>query len=87
MVAPVEIDQLSVGLPLPADVNGSPELSFSPGLVDPTNPAFATSRKPLAGEFKFGGNTVFVVGNHFNSKVRAVGYQTPYAWQHVGLWL
>jgi predicted extracellular nuclease len=54
-------------------VTGTPELSFSPGLIDPTNSAFTSSRKPLVGEFKFGGNTVFVVGNHFNSKVRAAG--------------
>src|SRR5262249_10304567 len=26
------------------------------------------SRKPLAGEFTFNGRTVFVIGNHFNSK-------------------
>ena len=28
-----------------------PELSFSPGRIDPTNAAFNNSRKPLAGEF------------------------------------
>ena len=28
-----------------------PQLSFSPGRIDPTNPAFNSSRKPLAGEF------------------------------------
>ena len=28
-----------------------PQLSLSPGRIDPTNPAFANSRKPLAGEF------------------------------------
>ncbi|MDQ1655189.1 MAG: uncharacterized protein QOD41_272 [Cryptosporangiaceae bacterium] len=43
-------------------------LTFSPGRVDPGNPAFADSRKPLAGEFRFGGRTVFVVVNHFASK-------------------
>lgn len=45
-----------------------PELSDSPGRVDPTDSAFNSSRKPLAGEFLFNGNTVFVIGNHFNSK-------------------
>jgi predicted extracellular nuclease/2',3'-cyclic-nucleotide 2'-phosphodiesterase (5'-nucleotidase family) len=46
-----------------------PELSASPGRIDPTDPAFNSSRKPLVGEFLFnGGNQVFVVGNHFNSK-------------------
>jgi hypothetical protein len=45
-----------------------PQLSASPGRIDPTNSAFATSRKPLAGEFLFRGHHVFVIGNHFNSK-------------------
>jgi predicted extracellular nuclease len=44
------------------------QLSISPGRIDPTNDAFLNSRKPLAGEFKFRGNTLFVVANHFNSK-------------------
>jgi predicted extracellular nuclease len=43
-------------------------LTVSPGRIDPTNPAFNNSRKPLAGEFKFRGETVFVIANHFNSK-------------------
>jgi predicted extracellular nuclease len=50
------------------NVAGVPELSASPGRIDPTNSAFATSRKPLVGEFLFQGQTIFVVGNHFNSK-------------------
>jgi Ca2+-binding RTX toxin-like protein len=45
-----------------------PQLSSSPGRIDPTNSAFSNSRKPLVGEFLFNGNTVFVIGNHFNSK-------------------
>jgi uncharacterized protein len=45
-----------------------PQLSFSPGRIDPTNSAFANSRKPLAGEFVFNGHTLFVIANHFNSK-------------------
>ncbi|MDX2228739.1 MAG: cadherin-like domain-containing protein [Leptolyngbyaceae cyanobacterium bins.349] len=48
--------------------NGTPDLSASPGLIDPTNPAFNASRKPLVGEFVFNGQTVYVIGNHFNSK-------------------
>ncbi|ARK12470.1 T9SS type A sorting domain-containing protein [Fibrella sp. ES10-3-2-2] len=47
---------------------GQPVLSASPGRIDPTNAAFAASRKPLVGEFMFNGQTVFVIGNHFNSK-------------------
>lgn len=48
--------------------DGIPDLSASPGLIDPTNPAFNTSRKPLVGEFIFNGQIVYVIGNHFNSK-------------------
>ncbi|MER5184149.1 endonuclease/exonuclease/phosphatase family protein [Streptomyces sp. NPDC002896] len=44
------------------------ELSASPGRIDPTSDAWDSSRKPLAGEFKFRGESVFVVANHFNSK-------------------
>ncbi|PRY46116.1 endonuclease/exonuclease/phosphatase family protein [Umezawaea tangerina] len=47
---------------------GRAALSVSPGRVDPANPAWASSRKPLAGQFTFRGRTVFVVANHFNSK-------------------
>jgi hypothetical protein len=43
-------------------------LTFSPGRIDPANVAFSESRKPLAGEFTFKGDKVFVVANHFNSK-------------------
>jgi len=44
------------------------QLMFSPGRVEPTNPAFNNSRKPLAGEFRWRGETFFAVANHFNSK-------------------
>jgi predicted extracellular nuclease/methionine-rich copper-binding protein CopC len=47
---------------------GAPELSYSPGRVDPTNTAWNASRKPLAGEFTFGGQKFFLIANHFNSK-------------------
>ncbi|MBI2382381.1 MAG: lamin tail domain-containing protein [Gammaproteobacteria bacterium] len=43
-------------------------LSLSPGRIDPTNPAFANSRKPLAGEFRVNGRRLVVIANHFNSK-------------------
>jgi predicted extracellular nuclease len=45
-----------------------PALSASPGRLDPLNPAFTRSRKPLAGEFLFDGHTLFIIANHFNSK-------------------
>ncbi|WP_083752306.1 endonuclease/exonuclease/phosphatase family protein [Saccharothrix sp. ALI-22-I] len=47
---------------------GRAALSVSPGRIAPADPAWNSSRKPLAGEFKFRGRTVFVVANHFNSK-------------------
>ena len=47
---------------------GRAALSVSPGRIAPTDPAWDSSRKPLAGEFTFRGRTVFVVANHFNSK-------------------
>ncbi|WP_427893905.1 lamin tail domain-containing protein [Kribbella sp. GL6] len=50
------------------DHAGRPHLSSSPGRVDPANPAWAATRVPLAGEFKWHGQTVFVVVNHFSSK-------------------
>ncbi|MFE1557412.1 endonuclease/exonuclease/phosphatase family protein [Streptomyces sp. NPDC058734] len=47
---------------------GKAALTHSPGRIDPANPAWADSRKPLAGEFLFRGRTVFVIANHFGSK-------------------
>jgi predicted extracellular nuclease len=49
-------------------VLGQAELTLSPGLVDPTNTAWADSRKPLAAEFRYLGRELIVVGNHFDSK-------------------
>ncbi|MEI2357123.1 5'-nucleotidase C-terminal domain-containing protein [Mesobacillus zeae] len=46
--------------------NGS--LTVNPGRIDPANPAFSSSRKPLAAEFEFNGEEVIVIANHFNSK-------------------
>lgn len=48
--------------------SGGPQLTYSPGRIDPTNTAFSTSRKPLAGEFLFNGQHLFVIANHLNSK-------------------
>jgi uncharacterized protein len=44
------------------------KLTLNPGRIDPTNPAFDSSRKPLAAQFEFQGKSVIVVANHFNSK-------------------
>ena len=50
------------------DSAGRPHLSFSPGRIDPTSTAWTDSRKPLAGEFRWRGRTIFVIANHFVSK-------------------
>ncbi len=49
--------------------HGGPDLTLSPGRIDPTNPAWSSSRKPLVGEFKFNGKNVFVIANHFDAKL------------------
>jgi predicted extracellular nuclease len=46
-----------------------PHLSASPGRIDPANTAWNSSRKPLVGEFRWKNQTVFVIANHFNSKL------------------
>ena len=48
---------------------GKPDLTLSPGRIDPTNPVWNSSRKPLVAEFSFGGKTVFVIANHFDAKL------------------
>jgi uncharacterized protein len=45
-----------------------PQLSSSPGRVDPLNPAYSSSRKPLAGEFRMHGKKVFMIALHLSSK-------------------
>jgi uncharacterized protein len=63
----------NAGGPTDADaVVGSGEstsLEFNPGRVDPASSAWDASRKPLAGEFLFNGHPVFVIANHFVSKL------------------
>src|SRR5439155_10542540 len=44
-------------------------LLYSPGRIDPASGAWENSRKPLAGEFLFDGHRVFMVANHFVSKL------------------
>ncbi|MFJ1900148.1 endonuclease/exonuclease/phosphatase family protein [Streptomyces sp. NPDC088115] len=43
-------------------------LSASPGRISPLDESWSDSRKPLVGEFRFRGEPVFVIGNHFTSK-------------------
>ena len=65
------IDRPGGGSTTPTTVvagSDGPELSASPGRIDPLNAAWNASRKPLVGEFLFRGEKVFAVTNHFNSK-------------------
>ncbi|WP_265443945.1 lamin tail domain-containing protein [Flexivirga meconopsidis] len=48
--------------------NSKTSITFSPGRIDPTNPAWDDSRKPLVGQFEWQGKPLFVIANHFNSK-------------------
>ncbi|MBG1241663.1 endonuclease [Nostoc sp. NZL] len=50
------------------DSNGL-DLSLNPGRIDPTNNAFEQSRKPLAAEFIFNDQKLFIIANHFVSKL------------------
>lgn len=50
------------------DTDQGPQLSVSPGRIDPASDAWSDSRKPLVGQFKFHGERVFVIANHFTSK-------------------
>lgn len=43
-------------------------LTLNPGRIDPHNPAFIDSRKPLVAQFKFKGKQVIAIANHWNSK-------------------
>ena len=52
----------------PVMQDGTVGLSANPGRIDPGNPAWKDSRKPLAARFTFRGEPVYVVANHFNSK-------------------
>ena len=47
---------------------GIPTPSLNPGRVDPNNPAFFSSRRPLMLTFDYLGERLFLINNHFNSK-------------------
>ena len=49
--------------------HGQPALTLSPGRIDPGNPVWQASRKPLVGEFVFHGKPVFVIANHLVAKL------------------
>jgi predicted extracellular nuclease len=48
--------------------NNKVRLLYSPGRIAPASVAWNASRKPLAAEFTFRGQTIFAIVNHFNSK-------------------
>ena len=50
------------------DTRHGPQLTLSPGRIEPNDAAWTASRKPLAGEFRWRGRTVIAVANHFASK-------------------
>jgi predicted extracellular nuclease len=50
------------------DTRQGPQLTLSPGRIEPSDDAWLASRKPLAAEFEWRGRTVFAVVNHFASK-------------------
>ncbi|GAA1256055.1 endonuclease/exonuclease/phosphatase family protein [Kitasatospora nipponensis] len=63
------------------DVTGTGEataLTASPGRIDPTNPAWNASRKPLVGQFSFRGKTLFVIANHFDAKLGDQGIDSRF---------
>ena len=44
-------------------------INHNPGRVFPNDPAFRRSRRSIVSEFEFKGQKIFVIGNHFNSKL------------------
>ncbi|THV64736.1 DNase I-like protein [Aureobasidium pullulans] len=52
------------------EVLPGPELKYNPGRIDPQNPAWTASRKPLVAEFETldGKNSFFTINVHFGSK-------------------
>jgi hypothetical protein len=50
------------------DDNGMVSLSLNPGRIEPRDPAFYSSRKPLVVTFIYDGQPLFIINNHLNSK-------------------
>lgn len=48
------------------EVLAGPHLSLNPGRIAPSSVAFRNSRKPLATEFVFNGQSIFLIANHFS---------------------
>lgn len=52
----------------PSLVGNDIQLSFNPGRIEPTSDFWEATRRPLAAEFIFNGQSVFVINVHFSSK-------------------
>ena len=50
------------------------KLTLNPGRIEPGHSSLVRTRKPLAAQFLFQGETVVVVANHLNSKLGDQGY-------------
>ncbi len=65
---PAGVDRSTTGTQVTV-VHGRAALTLSPGRIDPTNPVWTSSRKPLAGMFRFNHHDVVVIANHFDAKL------------------
>ncbi|MBT3236446.1 MAG: hypothetical protein HN353_10885 [Bdellovibrionales bacterium] len=52
-----------------ATIYANGQLSHNPGRVFPEDPAFKRTRRSIVAEYNFRGERVFLIGNHFNSKL------------------
>ncbi len=60
---------LGTGALLETNITPEGNLSVNPGRVFPNNPSVKNTRKSIVAQFEFMGEKVFVIGNHFNSKL------------------
>ncbi|NUP45690.1 MAG: hypothetical protein HOW97_00025 [Catenulispora sp.] len=65
---PADVNRTTTGTQV-VTAHGDPALTLSPGRIDPGNPVWNSSRKPLVGEFSFRDHDVFVIANHFDAKL------------------
>jgi predicted extracellular nuclease len=63
------VDRSTTGTKVVKGASGGANLTLSPGRIDPTNPVWTSSRKPLVGIFQFRTKKVFVIANHFDAKL------------------
>ncbi len=53
---------------LPVRIGSDWVLSHSPGRIDPANANWASTRRPLVGEFLIQGHRLFLIANHWSAK-------------------